>query len=227
MIYSCLKSFIMKKYFYLLAAGLLLFFTGRAQIKKGEFLLGGNLGFQKQDNSPIEPNYSDATFISVGPSFGKAIRDNLVAGVSLRYGYSKMVQADNYNPLYTLNQRNYGLSLFVRRYKNLGHNFSLFVEGALGGTYIRQKGRYEGADFLYVDSKGYSIDASLAGGIAYTLTRRWMVETGLQSVAYASYGHSSSNGTSQGFRKYNSFGLGTNLNRALNNFTIGCRYLLN
>jgi len=217
----------MKKYFYLLAAGLLLFFTGRAQIKKGELLLGGNLGFQKQDNSPIEPNYSDVTFISVAPSIGKAIRDNLVAGVSLSYGYSKMVEADNYNPLYTLNLRNYGLSFFVRRYKDLGHNFSFFVEGALGGIYTRQKGSYEGAGFLYVDSKGYTINASLAGGIAYSLTRRWMVETGFQSLAYASYGHSRSNGTSQGSQKYNSFGLGTNLNRALNNFTIGCRYILN
>jgi hypothetical protein len=137
-----------------------------------------------------------------------------------------MVQADSYNPLYTLNYRVYGLSFFVRRYKDLGNSFSLFVEGALGGTYIPQKGRYEGADVLYVDSKGYSIDASLSGGIAYSLTRRWMVETGFQNLAYASYGHDKSNGASQVPEKYNSFGLGTNLNRALNNFTIGCRYIL-
>ena len=216
----------MKKYFYLLTAGLLLFFTGRAQIKKGELLLGGNLGFQKQDNDPVAPNYSNATFTSVAPSFGKAIGDNLVAGVSLSYGYSKMVQSDGYNPLYTLNQRNYGLVFFIRRYMDLGHNFSLFVEGDLGGIYLRQKGSYEGTNGLYVNSKGYNISASLAAGITYRLTHRWMVETGFQNLGYAIYSHSKQEGSSQSFQKYNGVSLGTNLNRALNNFTIGCRYVL-
>lgn len=227
MIYSCLKSFIMKKYFYLLAAGLLLFFAGRAQIKKGELLLGGNLGFQKQDNSPVAPNYSDATFISVVPSFGKAIRDNLVVGVNLTYGYTKLVQSDGFNPQYTLKYWNYGLVFFIRRYKDLGHNFSIFLEGDLGGGYILQKGSFEGSNGLYVDMKGYNISTGLSGGIAYNITHRWQVETGFRDLAYASYGHDKQNGSMPSLRKDDGIMVGTNLNRALNNFSIGCRYILN
>jgi len=218
----------MNKYFYLLAAGLLLVYTGRAQVKKGESLLGGNLYFQKVDNNPVTPNNSNATTTIVAPSIGKAMADNLVVGVSPFYGYSKWVEADGSNPLYTLKQWSYGLTFFVRRYKDLGHNFSIFAEGDLSGDYSRQKGSYEGANSLFVDSKGYSASASLNGGIAYRLTRRWMVETGFRSLAYAAYTHSEEDGSiTQGLQKYKSFHLGTNLNNALNNFSIGCRYMLN
>ncbi|HVV05148.1 MAG TPA: hypothetical protein VHC96_13045 [Puia sp.] len=218
----------MNKYFYLLATGLLLFCTCRAQIGKGELLLGGTVSFQKQDNNPITPNYPSSTVTTVAPSFGKAIRGNLLAGVNLSYGYSKMQTGDGVDPEYTLKEYEYGLTFFIRRYKDLGHNFSLFVEGDFGGSYSRQKGAFEGAGELNTDIKGYAITASLAAGVAYRITHRWVLETGFPNMVYMDYGHSRYGGSSypEGL-KSNGFYLVTNLNRALNYFAIGGRYVLN
>jgi len=216
----------MNKYFYLLAAGLLVLGTSRAQIKKGESWLGGYVSFQKVDNNPVAPNYGTATIAFVSPSFGKAIRDNLLLGVSLTYGTYKTVQPnDSYT--YTLKYSNYGVAFFLRRYKDLGRNFSLFLEGDLGGVYIPQKGSFEGSSGLYLDNKSYSINATLSGGIAYRIMHRWQLEAGFQSLAYAGFGHSREDGSVANNRSLNSFNLGTNLNRALNNISIGCRYMLN
>jgi len=214
-----------RKYFYLLTAGLLLFCTVRAQIKKGEWLLGGDLSFQKQDNNPVAVNYPHTTYVTMAPSIGKAIGDNLVAGVILSYGYTKLVQDDGFNPLYTLKTSDYGAGFFVRRYRDLGSNFSLFLEGKLQGGYSLQKGRYEGSNADYIDSKGYFIYASMSAGVAYRITHRLMLETGFQDLGYAYFGHVKYNaGVTE--KKGNAFLLGTNLNRALGNFGIGCRYVL-
>ncbi|HVU57074.1 MAG TPA: hypothetical protein VHD83_18560 [Puia sp.] len=220
----------MKKYFYLLAAGLLLLCTGRAQIKKGESLLGGSVGFMRQDYNAISPGNGNATYVNVQPSFGKAIKDNLVVGVNLYYSYSKLVEPSDATPIYTVKQPGYGLGFFVRGYKDLGRSFSMFLEGDLGGMYSLAKGSYEGVNELSVDNKGYSINASLSAGIAYHITPRWMVETGFQNLAYINYGHTKYGGTITsvgGRQKESSFSLGTNLNKELNNFAIGCRYILN
>jgi hypothetical protein len=216
----------MNKYFYLLAASLLLFSTGRAQIKKGDWLLGGNLWFLKVDNDPVVASRSDATVRFISPSFGKAIGDNLVAGINLSFGYQKQVQQSANSPLYRDQYWNYYLAFFIRRYKDLGHNFSLFLEGDLGGAWGPEKGSFEGSNELYVDHSSYNISASLDGGLAYHLTHRWLLETGFQGLVYASYGQSWENGSIQSFRKASGFRMWTNLNRALSNFSIGCRYVL-
>jgi len=217
----------MNKYFYLLAASLLVFCTGRAQINKGDLLLGGALSFQQQNSDPVLPNNDNATIIGVIPSFGKAIQENLVVGVNFSYLYTKYGEADGVHPLYTARGANYRLTFFVRRYKDLGHNFSMFLEGDLGPGYSRGKGSYEGSSQLDVDGKSYSVYAGLSGGVAYRLNHRWMLETGFQDLAYANYGQSEYKGTGIAAPwKADYFALGTSLSKPLSNFVIGCRYIL-
>lgn len=217
----------MNKYFFLLAAGLLLFCAGRAQINKGDLLLGGALSFQQQNSDPIIPNHDKETTIGVIPSFGKAIRENLVVGINFSYVYARYREANGFPPLYTARGENYRLSFFVRGYKDLGHNFSIFLEGDLGPGYSWGKGNYEGSSQLVEDSRSWGVFAGLSGGVAYRLTHRWMLETGFQNLAYANYGQSNYKGTGIAAPwKANYFALGTGLGQPLNNFIIGCRYML-
>lgn len=226
MIFS--KLFTMNKYFYLLAAGLLLFCTGRAQINKGDLLLGGALSFQQQNSDPIIPNQDKATIIGVIPSFGKAVRENLVVGINFSFVYARYREANGSPPLYTARGANYRLSFFVRQYKDLGNNFSLFLEGDLGPGYGWGKSGYDGSNPLTVDNRSYGIYAGLSGGVAYRLTHRWMLETGFQNLAYANYGQSKYEGTGIAAPwKTDNFALGTSLGQPLNSFIIGCRYILN
>jgi hypothetical protein len=218
----------MKKYFYLLTAGLLIFCTGRAQIKKGQVLLGGGLSFTDLDSKPVVLNHSSNTFFNVSPSFGKAVKDNLVVGAGLTYGNYKWKENDGNNPVYTLKEDVYSLYFFARHYWDLKHGFSIFLEEDLRGTYSDQNGIYAGVDAKYVDEKSYQIGASLYGGLAYRMTRRCLLETGFQNLAYAHFAHSRNNGVSTGGEeiKYNTYTIGTNLSNAFGSFIIGCRYIL-
>jgi len=70
----------MRKYFYLLAVGLRWYLSGGRRSKKGDVLLGGTLGFSKQDASPVIPNDGKGTFYHREPFFWKGVRDNLNSG---------------------------------------------------------------------------------------------------------------------------------------------------
>ena len=93
--------------------------TQQTQIKKGTVFIGGNINFSKQSASDNNPYYyPKATNINFSPSIGWAIKDNLVFGVTLGYGYQKsnQVQADsNYNKTNT-----YNVGVFLRKYKYSG-----------------------------------------------------------------------------------------------------------
>src|SRR5690606_40231343 len=56
----------------------------------------------------------------VTPSYGKAIRDNLVIGATLNYGNSVN---ENYSPgnSSTTKNNSFGAGVFIRPYKNLGN----------------------------------------------------------------------------------------------------------
>jgi hypothetical protein len=207
----------MKKHFYLLTVGLLTACISYAQVKKGDVLVGGNIGFFKQDVSPGQSG-NDLTSFSIYPSIGKAIRDDLVVGLNLGYAHSrtKSVTSD----AYITTQVQYSLGAYIRRYKNLGAGFALFGEGDLLLTYGLYKSYYDGGPKPPA-SKSYSIRAGLYPGIAYFLSRRVQVETGFQDIVNVQYLQSGF-----GADKSNSVSLNANLNKAFDNFVVGFKLLL-
>jgi len=211
----------MQKHFYLLAAGLFTVCIANAQIKKGDILLGGNVNFSKSD---VKPNYyggSDQTSFNIYPSIARAVKDDLIVGLNLSYTHLRSKAG---NPATHSTGDSYGLGVFVRRYKNLGANFALFAEGDLSGSYGRSN-TYSDGGVKPPDSKGYSINAGFYPGLAYFISRHVQLETGMQNLASASYGHSKS-GEGVSEMKSNSFSLGTSLNKPLDNFVIGIKWII-
>lgn len=208
----------MKKQFYLLAAGLLAVCIANAQIKKGDMLLGGSLGFNSQNIKPDGPA-NNSTAINVSPSFGIATKDNLLVGFNLVYSHIKSDNAQS--P--TQRADAYGAGFFVRRYKLLGSGFSLFGEGNFMGTYNHQKNYYyPGAS----DSKGYSLNLGFYPGVAYAISPHVQLETGFQNLAYAQYGHTKTTGGTADVKE-NDFRLGAGLSSSLGGFVVGFKWLLN
>ncbi|HEY4208150.1 MAG TPA: outer membrane beta-barrel protein [Puia sp.] len=218
---------------YLLVLALLSFSLSRAQINKGDVLLGGNIQHTNY-NQAYAPALDKENMTTVGPSFGWAVKDNLEFGTRLLYSFAKSDQ--NYPSQsppyhYTLEFTRYGLALYIRQYKDLGHRFAIFVEGDLVGSGGRTKITNVQVAGLFTNQKSWNIDAALTAGIAYRVAHRWMFEAGFSSLASAGYEHIRDNGqdvTMDGASgKTSYFSLGTNFSQALQNFSFGCRYILN
>ena len=191
-----------------------------AQIKKGATLLGGQLGFSSTttDYQSTTPSSVKNSSISISPTFGKALKENLVVGADFTFGYGKF---GNKNSIEQINT-GYGLGFFIRQYKELGKGFYLFGQGRLGGNYTRLKQTGALAPAGGEVGKDYNIQLTFYPGIAYSATRRLQLEAGLNNMVAVQYAHSSNLST-----KSDGFSLSTSLNSAMSNFTIGFRILLN
>ena len=213
-----LNFFIMKKHFYLLLLFFAITFYSQAQVSKGTILLGGNVGFssQKTENPPgSTPDESKNTYISLSPSIGKAIKDNLVAGINLNYAYSKTTETTS-GVKSDQKTNSYGLGVFLREYIPLGKGFSVFTQETLGGFYSKTT-----SDGLQL-STATSVALGFYPGIAYNITKQVQLETGFTDLFSIGYSHSTNTGGS----KTNGFSAGANLSNGLENFVVGCRLLL-
>jgi len=195
-------------------------FYASAQIKKGAILLGGQLGFSgaKTEYQLTPGSSTKNTSFYVSPVFGKAVKDNLVIGADISFGYGRY-ENENTNEQ---NNTTYGAGFFIRQYKELGKGFYLFGQGRLGGYYMRQEQTILQPPAGETLQKSYNIQLSFYPGIAYSATRKLQLEAGLNNMVAVQYNHSPGPAT-----KGNSFSLNTSLNSAMSNFTIGFRVFLN
>ena len=222
----------MKKHFYLLFFFFAITFCSQAQIKKGDILLGGTLGFNTQkttpgDNSPTQGTKQSS--FTITPSIGKAVKDNLLIGFDLTFAGSKNTQ--NVGASNTTKSNTYGAGVFIRKYKPLGSGFAIFMQTRLGGNYNTQKSQYELTSYPYSKVSGYSFDLSFYPGIAYAITKRVQLETGFANLVDVNYSHSKIayttgvNNTVTSTDKLNSFNVSTSLSNNFG-FAVGIKVLL-
>lgn len=219
----------MKRNFVLMSFVLCSAFISQAQIKKGAILLGGNVGFATQTNSPTNQGgsfISKQTSVSVSPIFGKAVKENLVVGADITADYSKNTYSSGYNTQKSITT---GAGVFIRKYKYLGNNFYLFGQGRLGANYISQEYTYlQASTLVKSEIKGYAISAGFYPGISYAINNRLQLETGFNNLVYINYSHTKATNQYNGPSEYksNSFSLGSSLS-SFSSFTVGVRFLLN
>ncbi|HVW62122.1 MAG TPA: hypothetical protein VHC48_18860 [Puia sp.] len=213
--------------FSFLTVGIFIASIANAQINKGTALLGGNIQFGTTSSKAGGASSTNKeTDINIAPSLGVAVKNNLVIGGTLVYGYSNKKDDD---PSYgnSLKTNNYGAGFFVRRYKDIIPGIYVFAEGNLLGLYQRQKGTNNADPSTpYLDAKGYTITTGFYPGIAFNLGKKFMIEGGFQNLFFMQYAHGS---TKYGLNdtKQNQFLIGTGLNStALAGFTVGFRFLL-
>jgi hypothetical protein len=198
-----------------------------SQIKKGTVFIGGSVGFNRTTPSG-DPNnyYQKATNINFSPSIGWAIKDNLVFGVSLVYGYQKVtnVPADS---VYAKTQT-YGAGVFLRKYKYLGSGFSLFAQGNLSFNYAKTD-NHNGSQNYQVSSSS-TVGLGFNPGVAYRINRHWQLETIFPNLGYINYNHSKQTypqvPPSPGeHSSSNLFSIGSSLS-GIYQFSVGVQYII-
>lgn len=198
--------------------------TSQAQIKKGSLFLGGDLSLStiNTKNADAE-NISKQNGFNISPVAGIAVKDNLIAGVSLNAGFS-----ENKNPYQAPQKGNlFGAGVFARHYKNIGKSgFYVFVQNGLGATYENQ--RYQKTTNVNSDSKNvktFSASLSVYPGLSYAVSRKLHLETGFNNLLSLNYSNSKNAYWNAPATKTNRFYLGTSLNN-LSSLYVGFRVLI-
>ncbi len=201
-----------------------LIFTGtsivsKAQIEKGNILIGGNLGFTSNSSS-------NTSTLSLSPSFARAYKNNRLAGFSLTYSHTWQNNKD-------LNTSGYGASVFLRQYKPLGKSgFSIFAQETLGYNYLDTRQPLEYNSTQYIQRlQFYTTSLSINPGFAYDISSKVQLElllNNLVSLSYTTIKSSELNNETEFINsKQNIFNLSSSSNLSeLGNVSVGVRFIL-
>ncbi|MEO8405914.1 MAG: hypothetical protein ABI480_15010 [Chitinophagaceae bacterium] len=207
---------------------LLITINSSAQIKKGATFLGGNISGSIGKTTSAGETIGKSNGITISPVFGKAIKENLVWGGSLNFNIENYSLDSGYPN--DEKQHMYGVGVFLRTYKTIRNSgFYFFMQGGLKVDYLKNDYAFSTPERRI--SKRYIITANCYPGIAYSINKRWQLETGFTDFLYMAYvtqkdqviGMTTTETKSQGFN------VGTSLSSfsSLSNFYVGFRILLN
>lgn len=191
----------------------------RAQINKDAIWLGGQASFnQSSEKSLGSSTTNKTTGFSINPAIGKAIKENLVVGISAGYSHSKNKTGSATNSTFN----SYGAGVFIRKYIPVISNLYLFGDARLFVNRGIEKG-YPAAGLI--KNKYWNIAISATPGIAYAVTKNIQIESGVNSLFSAVYQkRDSKQGLNEG--KSSSFNSGILLDNGTPIY-IGFRFLLN
>jgi hypothetical protein len=215
--------------------GLLLFVLmssiADAQVKKGEIVLGGHLGYSDQSQAQLTspPVTTKSTLLDINPSIGKAIRDNLVLGIDIAYMHGTDGQTPAGTGASSQTENGFTAGVFIRRYKPIGAGFSLFGQAEVSGNYSHSNYVAPSSNLVLNRYNSYGFALGITPGIAYALSRRWQIETSLPNFLSVTYDH---NKTTQQYDNSpassvdgHSFGISSSLT-GNDEFTVGVRYFI-
>lgn len=201
-----------------IAAGHLL----QAQVKKGTILLGGDLIFsnmqQELDNNTYKTSSKGLT---VWPTVGKAIKDNLIVGVFALYNHSRNKTNQGFN-----NEVNYfGAGVFVRQYLPVIDRLYLFGQCHLWPSYnYVQNDHMSGHNHV----RSWGVSLGVFPGLSFAVNKKLHLESGFMGVFDAGFTHFKTENLSASvteITRSNSFRMGVNLNNGTA-FRLGVRYLI-
>ncbi|MGY6650305.1 outer membrane protein [Wenyingzhuangia sp. IMCC45574] len=190
--------------------------------KKGRFAIGGTVSFRNNENTRVSQDGIDEIvsknkneYSTIRPSFGYFIKDNMVVGASLGYGYSKNSSENEYNNGINLNETNsrfesYSLGGYVKKYYKLYHRFYFYVSG---------DANFSISDTSDSDSKGKGFSISFNPGLSWVLNKHLAVKVGFDDVlGYRYNSFEFENGDSSGNELFADLGNST--------LSVGFRYFL-
>ena len=195
--------------------------TTRAQINKGATWLGGQVSYsQSSDKTEGSPVTNKTSGFSVSPAIGKAVKDNLVVGVSAAYHHSKGKSGSTTTSKYD----SYGGGVFIRKYVPVPVISQLYLFGD-ARVYVNRAIEKGYASSGNLKNKYWDAGISVTPGISYGVTKNIQIETGVYSLFSARYQKTDKKNNS-GESKNSSFGAGFSLD---NNspLYIGFRFLIN
>lgn len=226
--FCCTKTYIMKKQYILLTAGIL--FTGiiNAQFTKGDRVLGAGLSIQHnayESNASSFPYTSKTNNGNISIDLGFANRQNRLSGFYLSGGYGKSKNEYASQPSSNFNSESFGVGggFFTRRYQPIGKNFFLFAEGRAGVDY----GKQNNSSNSLVERKTLNVSAGLFPGISYKTGKHFLLDLRFGDFVNLGYNHITDKGVGNTKTEQTNFGFSSSLGLGyLSNMGIGIRWIM-
>ncbi|MHB8209403.1 hypothetical protein [Mucilaginibacter sp.] len=196
----------MKKLMLLIAAFVFVYQASQAQTEKGTQTIGANLGFGYSKNDQLYISTYDqstsnqngkTTYFNIGPSYSYFIANNLDLGASLQYqSYVTNYNPDTYSSLSKQINRNYGGSIYLRKYFMYANKIGLRAGPYL--DYEKQITKYDYSGSNATDSFNGN-DDNFSAGVNLDLVYYPSKHLGMSaSIANVSYQHTKINNANQG-----------------------------
>lgn len=181
-------------------------------IEKGTWNLTGNasLSFQNSENSFNQQESSSensSNSLTLAPSFGYALKNDIVIGAALQYTHQKgksTTTGFNPNSSSTSTTQFVGITPYIRGYKGIGKQLSLYLQGE--ASYNRFWINQQNNETETNDQNGNNLFIGIRPGITYFLNKKLAIESTFGSLGYR-YGEGKSD---QSYSKSNSFSLDLN-----------------
>lgn len=196
--------------------------TTQAQINKGAAWLGGQIGYSQTQNETGPTSKSKQTSFNFSPAVGTAVKENLILGVFVNYATSK-TKATSINTTTTVKkEETVGGGIFIRKYIPVVNRLYLF--GDARAFYNSYKST-DKANSPETKIKGFDAGISATPGLAFAVTDKIQIETGLNNLFSTRYQKRTQ---TQGINEFEnkSFNTGLFLDNSAQVF-IGFRFLIN
>lgn len=195
-----------------------------AQISKGDYFVGGQLGFAslRTESSQAYANQKQTSII-IAPALGFVTKDNLVWGFDIPVDIYKYEPAPG-----TSDDRTWlsaGAGVFVRKYFGIADRFYLFGQGRFGVSYIHEKSSLEA---VRQKRTGYSVALSVYPGVSFAIKKNIHLESGFYNLGSIGYTRTKTTSTDPAILpsgKSTSFGFAADFDNATS-FTVGVRFFL-
>jgi hypothetical protein len=220
----------MEKRFVFLTAALIIINCVSAQINKGSVFIGGDIGGSIGKTTKNGATYLEQKGIVISPTYGKAVKDNLIVGAKLLFQYTdeRFPGTGNTTPEIKQTQPFYGVAVFLRKYKPIrGSSFYIFIEGGVSTLYSTFN-KENSTTLEKQNSKLFIANLYAYPGIAFTVNKKLQLESGFINLLRLSYTHQKNILTSTTTTTFvsNSIGLGASLNNIAPLY-VGFRVLIN
>jgi hypothetical protein len=204
----------MKKFLLFALTAISSLYASAQVIKKGDKLLGGNLSAYYRQSEPVGPEYNYYSNIGILPSYGKAVKNNLVLGTRLNLSFYHSESLDNSDHKTFQTSYGTGIGIFLRKYKPIQNRFGLYFENEISGVLSFQEYRYSSLPDRY-RSAIWGASYSFKPGIFYKFSDFILGEAnfGGAQVRYTK-------------NKYTDGELNADLS-LLRSFTLGVNFILN
>lgn len=201
-----------------------------AQISKGSHFIGGSLGFsnsKQETQAGTASSTSSSDNWNVNLQYGKAIKDNRIAGLYLNTGGNN----NKSNGGFTSNQSEsstIGGGAFLRQYYGISSRWYVFGEVQAGYDYTKEEVRAD--NIIVAAGKGWTASTSLSPGISFAASRKLQFEIELSnflSFYYSDFNRKNyfPNGSLNQSTDQKRFGAQANLN-PVSSISIGLRWIL-
>ena len=151
-----------------------------AQISKGIKTIGGSVFFTNSKQTGEASLGSKGNNLNIAPSFGVAIKDNLIFGGELLFINGKHTQGTS-----EIKSTGYGVGAFIRKYQPLGNsNFYVYGQARVGARFGTSKNSNGATEYK---TNNTNVELSVQPGISYAITKRFHIETSIANLFAANY----------------------------------------